>query len=191
MELVFIRHGQGQHTANLPESLNVVNPQLTKIGKNQAKSLRTSHPLTEKDALIVSPSLRTLQTADVWSGNIECLKIVHPLVAPRIFPSRSEAVTLPCDELLGSERFLKEFPQFHVATNLTTTLWETGINVLPDDEFCRLAQVLIDFCHNLKREKVYIVTHDGTITSYRQELSGLVLTRDDFLEEVQSYRLLL
>ncbi|MGH2318017.1 histidine phosphatase family protein [Planococcus sp. SE5232] len=190
MELVFIRHGQGQHTANLPESLNVANPSLTKIGKNQAKDLRISHPLAKKDVLIVSPTLRTLQTADLWSGNIECLKIVHPLVAPRIFPSRSAAGTLPCDELLSFGRFAEEFPHFHPAPNLPSSLWETGINVLPEGEFSRLAEAFIDFCQSLKKDKAYIVTHDGTITSYRQELSGLVLTRADFLEETESYRLI-
>lgn len=189
MELIFIRHGQGQHTVNLPESLSVANPSLTRIGKNQAKNLRTSHPLTEKDALIISPTLRTLQTADLWSGNIDCLKMVHPLAAPRIFPSRLAAVTLPCDELLSSERFHADFPHFHVAANLASSLWETGINVLTEDEFSRLAEAFIDFCHSLKREKVYIVTHDGTITSYRQKISGLPLTREDFLKETESYRL--
>lgn len=189
MELIFIRHGQGQHTMNLPGSLRVPHPSLTTKGIEQAKELRASHPLTVEDALIVSPTLRTLQTASIWSENIDCCKIAHPLVAPRIFPARTAATTLPCDELFGLERTLNGFPCFDAAPDLLSSLWETGINVLPEDEFSRLAEEFIGFCHSLHKEKVYIVTHDGTITSYRQKISDQQLTRDDFLEETESYRL--
>ena len=83
MELIFIRHGQGEHTLNLQESLGSINPSLTNVGRLQAKRLRSSLPLTPEDALIVSPTLRTHQTASIWSESIDCCKIVHPLAAPR------------------------------------------------------------------------------------------------------------
>ncbi|TAA71981.1 histidine phosphatase family protein [Planococcus salinarum] len=191
MELIFIRHGQGEHTLDLPESLHLSNPSLSIQGKIQAKKLRSTLPLTSEDVLIVSPTLRTLQTASIWSENIECGKLVHPLVGPRIFPARMAATTLPCDELLDLERFQEGFPSFVPAQNLSSSLWSRGINVLPEDEFNLLAEEFIGFCRSLRRKRIYIVTHDGTITSYRQKISGQQLTREDFLQETEWFHLVL
>ncbi|EGA90233.1 phosphoglycerate mutase family protein, putative [Planococcus donghaensis MPA1U2] len=189
MELIFIRHGQGEHTLNLPKSLHMNNPSLTIQGRGQAKNLRSSLPLATGDVLIVSPTFRTLQTALIWSENIECNRLVHPMVAPRIFPTRLAATTLPCDELLDFERLQDEFPTFAPAPNLTSSLWVTGINVLCEDELNLLAEEFIDFCRSFQRERIYIVTHDGTITSYRQQISGQQLTREDFLLETEYFHL--
>lgn len=111
------------------------------------------------------------------------------MVAPRIFPTRMAATTLPCDELLDFERLQIEFPTFAPAPNLTSSLWVTGINVLCEDEFTLLAEEFIDFCRSFQRERIYIVTHDGTITSYRQKISGQKLTREDFLLETEYFHL--
>ncbi|QKX52852.1 histidine phosphatase family protein (plasmid) [Planococcus glaciei] len=189
MELIFIRHGQGEHTTNLPESLQLGHPSLTVQGRLQAENLKSTLPLTREDILIVSPTLRTLQTASIWSENIECNKVVHPLAAPRIFPTRLAAKTLPCDELLDLERVQDEFPSFVPVPNLASSLWSTGINVLPDNEFNLLIEDFIDFCRSFQRKKIYIVTHDGTITSYRQNISGQQLTREDFLQETERFHL--
>lgn len=189
MELIFIRHGQGEHTVNLPESLHLSQPSLTIQGRIQANTLRSTLPLTSEDVLIVSPTLRTLQTALIWSENLECNKLVHPLVAPRIFPARLAAKTLPCDELLDPESLQTEFPTFVPAANIASSLWSTGINILAEDEFNLLAEEFIGFCRSLRCERIYIVTHDGTITSYRQKISGQQLTREDFLQETEHFHL--
>ncbi|ANU11042.1 histidine phosphatase family protein [Planococcus antarcticus DSM 14505] len=185
MELIFIRHGQGEHTVNLPDSLQRANPSLTINGISQAERLKSSLPLTAKDVLIVSPTLRTLQTASIWSGNIACRKIVHPLLAPRIFPARMGAATLPCDELLDLERLQNEFGNFTAAANVAHSLWSKGINTLSEDEFSSLAEQFIGFCRNFKRGRIYLVTHDGTITSYRKTILGQAFTREDFLGETE------
>lgn len=190
MELIFIRHGQGEHTLNLPESLHLSNPSLSNQGRIQAKKLRSILPLTSEDVLIVSPTLRTLQTASIWSKNIKCGKLIHPLVAPRIFPARLAATTLPCDELLGLERLQEEFPSFVLAQNLSSSLWSMGINVLPEEEFNLLAEEFMGFCRSLRCRRIYIVTHDGTITSYQQKISGQQLTREDFLQETEWFHLM-
>ncbi|MFD1030611.1 histidine phosphatase family protein [Metaplanococcus flavidus] len=188
--MIFIRHGQGEHTLNLPESLHLSHPSLTIKGMNQAKNLRSTLPLTSEDVLIVSPTLRTLQTAAIWSENMECKRVVHPLVSPRIFPARSDAATLPCDESLDPARLQDEFTSFVPPPNLAASLWTTGINVLSEDKFNLLAEEFIDYCRNLQSEKIHIVTHDGTITSYRQKISGCRFTREDFLQETESFRLM-
>lgn len=189
MELIFIRHGQGEHTRNLPESLGLINPSLTSKGIGQAKKLKFSLPLGSDDVLIVSPTLRTLQTASLWSDNIECIKFVHPLVAPRIFPPKPDAVTLPCDKVLSLEKLQDEFSSFFPAPNLVSSLWSKGINILSECEFTLLAEEFVSFCQSLQPKRIFIVTHDGTITSYRQKISGQLLTRKDFLEETEWFRL--
>lgn len=148
MELIFIRHGQGEHTLNLPESLQMSNPPLTIQGKIQAKKLRSFLPITPEDVLIVSPTLRTLQTASIWSKNMECHKVVHPLVGPRIFPIRLAVTTLPCDELLDLARLHYEFPDFVLTPDLAPFLWSTGINVLYENEFNLLSEEFIGFCRS-------------------------------------------
>lgn len=55
--------------------------------------------------------------------------------------------------------------------------------MLPENEFIKLAEKFIIWCKKLQRERVYIVSHDGTITSYRQIISGKNLTREDFPKE--------
>ncbi len=144
MELIFIRHAQGEHTLNLPESLHLTNPSLSIQGRIQAQKLRSTLPLTSEDVLIVSPTLRTLQTASIWSDTVDCDKLVHPLVSPRIFPPRLAAKTLSCDELLDLERLQIEFPTFVPEPNLASSLWSTGINLLAEiDLTCWLKSSLI------------------------------------------------
>lgn len=188
MELIFVRHGQGEHTESLPNSLQKTNSPLTDEGIKQAKQLRFELPLTSEDVLIVSPTLRTLQTALIWSDKTACRKVVNPLVGPRIFPVRTAAETLPCDVLMDTVRLVNDFPAFDKAENLSPSLWSEGINVLSNTEYCELTREFIAYCKSLKCEKVYIVSHDGTITSYRQTILGKPLTREDFLGEAQWFR---
>lgn len=190
MELLFVRHGQGEHTLNLPDSLQLVNPPLTKQGMSQAKTLKATIPLTPEDIIIVSPTVRTLQTASIWSEDTECLRMVHPSVGPRLFPLRTDAKTLACDVTLDRKTIQDKFPIFSYPSNLSSYLWLTDINILSQDDFDVLAEEFIGFCRSFKRDKIYIVTHDGTITSYRQKYTELQLTREDFLVETESINLI-
>ena len=185
MELIFVRHGQGTHTTDLPATLQLSDPPLTNEGIRQAEKLRTLLPLHEDDVLIVSPTRRTLQTADVWSEHINCRKIVHPLLGPRIFPLRPDATTLPCDELVNLKRLNQDFPSFEIKADLQPQLWQDGINLLTDSEFVSLADQFLKYCRTLHHQKVHLVSHDGTITSYRQMINGKNLSRDDFLQETE------
>jgi hypothetical protein len=99
------------------------------------------------------------------------------------------ATTWPCDELLDSERIHYEFPDFALAPDVAFSLWSTGINVLSEDEFDLLMGEFIGFCRIFQRERIYIITHDGTITSCRQKISGQQLSRQDFLQETEHFHL--
>lgn len=183
MNLTFIRHGQGIHTLNPPDSLSIKNPSLTQKGIEQAKLLRRQFPLSENDFIIVSPTRRTLQTAFVWSNDTQCRKIIDPRVSPRLFPQRTEGLTLPCDEIMEIEDIRNEFPIFALNEHLSTELWTNGINTMPDREFKVFGERFLGWCKQQSKGKVYIVSHDGTITSYRQLISSRLFTRDDFLED--------
>ncbi|MEN1969666.1 phosphoglycerate mutase family protein [Lentibacillus sp. N15] len=123
MDLTFIRHGQGIHTLNPPDSLLIKNPSLTPKGIEQAKLLRHHFPLSENDFIVVSPMRRTMETALIWSNNTICEKIISPMVSPRLFPQKTGGQTLPCDEIIEIENIKKEFPIFALDEHYSTELW--------------------------------------------------------------------
>ena len=133
--------------------------------------------------LVISPLRRTLQTAYYWSEGINCKKTVNPLVSPRIFPPVTEGKTLPCDELLERKKIVNEFPGFQLENDLSEELWNNGINTIPNQEFQLLAEKFLKWCRLQVNSKIYIVSHEGTITSFRQIITGKKLSRDDFLGE--------
>ncbi|MFQ6335785.1 histidine phosphatase family protein [Bacillus sp. AF62] len=189
MKIVFVRHGEGKHTTDLPESLQVFDPPLTRVGKAQAKLLQRDVSLQEADILIVSPILRTLQTATIWSAKVACQKIVHPYVSPRIFPYREGAKTLPCDYIVDQGMITKLFPHFSIEKSSNNQLWKEGINTISENSFQQIVDEFLLWCYELSVERICIVSHDGTITAYRQYLQKVVLNRSDFLKETGIYEM--
>lgn len=189
MNLIFVRHGEGEHTKKLPDSLRMDHPSLTDKGREQALALREKIPLRESDILIASPTVRTLQTAALWSKHVACSRVVHPYISPRIFPYREGARTLPCDKRLNQKNIQQLFPQFLLAEEHNDELWSDGINTISELEFCTVAHNFIEWCKTLQVSRVMIVSHDGTITAYRQYVMKQVLTREDFLEETGIYEI--
>ncbi len=189
MKLVFVRHGEGEHTKDLPSSLQVLHPPLTDEGKNQAKLLQCNVPLQETDILIVSPTRRTLQTAAIWSAKVACQKIVHPYVSPRIFPYREGAKTLPCDYIVDQGMITDLFPHFSIEKSTNKQLWTEGINTISENRFQQIVDEFLLWCYELGAERICIVSHDGTITAYRQYVQKVVLTRSDFLQETGIYEM--
>ncbi|PEV04791.1 histidine phosphatase family protein [Bacillus thuringiensis] len=189
MKIVFVRHGEGKHTTDLPESLQVFDPPLTRVGKAQAKLLQRDVSLQEADILIVSPTLRTLQTATIWSAKVACQKIVHPYVSPRIFPYREGAKTLPCDYIVDQGMITKLFPHFSIEKSSNNQLWKEGINTISENSFQQIVDEFLLWCYELSVERICIVSHDGTNTAYRQYLQKVVLNRSDFLKETGIYEM--
>jgi broad specificity phosphatase PhoE len=191
VELIFIRHGQGEHTLDLPASLQIQDPALTKAGVYQAESLQSQISLTEKDIVVISPVRRTLETADILTKGISCRKIVSPLISPRMFPQNPEWKTLPCDRMLNKKLIKEQFPSFTIEEGFSEELWSSGINTMPEQEFNLFAETFLEWCKSQSVEHIYVVSHDGTINSYRQFISGEKLTRTDFLKDAgwirQSY----
>ncbi len=189
MKLVFVRHGEGEHTKDLPASLQVLHPPLTDEGRNQAGFIQYNVPLQETDILIASPTLRTLQTAAIWSEKVACQKIVHPYASPRIFPYREGAKTLPCDHIVDQGVITNLFPHFSIEKSTNKQLWTEGINTIPENRFQQIVDEFLLWCCQLGAERICIVSHDGTITAYRKYLQKVVLTRADFLQETGIYEM--
>ncbi|WP_400242149.1 histidine phosphatase family protein [Niallia sp. JL1B1071] len=189
MDLIFIRHGEGEQTHNLPASLHKRNPSLTKKGMDQAKKLKDSLPLSTQDIVFISPLVRTMQTAMLWTDGMDCRKIVTPYVSPRMFPLLANKHTLPCDVMMEVENILHTFPSFELDDNPPVALWNEGFNTATEGEFSKHAKDFLANCRRLKKEKIYIVSHDGTITSYRQLISGSQLSRDDFPKETEWFQI--
>ncbi|KAB2457482.1 histidine phosphatase family protein [Bacillus sp. CH126_4D] len=189
MKLVFVRHGEGEHTKDLPVSLQVLHPSLTDEGRNQAKLLQYNVPLQETDILIASPTLRTLQTATIWSEKVACQKLVYTYVSPRIFPYREGAKTLPCDHIVEQGIITNLFPHFSIEKTKNKQLWTEGINTISENRFRKIVDEFLLWCYELGAERICIVSHDGTITAYRQYLQKVVLTRSDFLQETGIYEM--
>lgn len=65
MEIVFIRHGQGEHNLPVPDRLNMAHPRLTAEGRRQVSLLRGLFAFSDRELLIVSPTVRTIETANL------------------------------------------------------------------------------------------------------------------------------
>ncbi|WP_369902541.1 histidine phosphatase family protein [Bacillus manliponensis] len=189
MKIIFVRHGEGMHTVDLPKSLQIYHPFLTKKGKEQVRLLRDTLPLESNDLLVVSPTVRTLETASLWSENVDCVKIVHPAVAPRIFPYKDSGRTLPCDQMLSQNDVRTLFPQFLLKED--ELLWHDGINVISPYELQKAITNFLKWCMEQKTNRICVVSHDGTITAYREHINKETLTRKDFLNEAMWYEIIL
>ncbi|SDN61740.1 histidine phosphatase family protein [Alkalicoccus daliensis] len=189
MELIFVRHGEAIHTLDPPESLDILHPYLTDKGILQAKDLRSTLPLSSNDIVVISPLKRTLETAMYWSDNTGCSLIANPMIAPRIFPQASKTRTLSCDKLMSRNDIMKEFPDVKIQEEIPENLWVEGINIISREEFFTVADQFLHWCMMLEKSRIYLLSHDGTITSYRELISGKKLSRKDFPEETDFFTL--
>jgi hypothetical protein len=103
-----------------------------------------------------------------------------------MFPQDPRWTPLACDRLLDRGAIMVQFPAVTLLWP-DDGLWAGGINTIPGDEFARVAQTLLTWCLEQRRERVFIVAHDGTIHSYRQYLGERGLTRDSFLGDAGWY----
>ncbi|PZE22066.1 histidine phosphatase family protein [Paenibacillus xerothermodurans] len=177
MEIIFVRHGEGEHSAQIPESYQLTDPGLTEHGIQEAKQLTSTLPLSETDAVIASPTRRTLQTAQLWCAGTNAERYVHPAIGPRQFPIRYDFTTLPCDTTFEPQRLTKLFGDFLLPNDVPAYLWLQGINTVPALLFNKWAEQFIAWCKRLNKDKVYLVTHDGTIAAYMEYLQGTKVAR--------------
>ncbi|WP_172196581.1 histidine phosphatase family protein [Saccharibacillus qingshengii] len=171
MEFLFIRHGQAEHNLDTPDRLNRLHPKLTDRGKRQADELKKRIRIDGGDLLLVSPTVRTLETLERLTELSDSRTAwVSPLVGPRMFPQNPEWTTLPCDIPLTREAVQAYPVNLMLRQADHEALWRSGINTLPKAEFARLTQEMFDWITLQNARRTVIVSHDGTINAYRQLL---------------------
>jgi broad specificity phosphatase PhoE len=179
MEIVFIRHGHGEHQLDYPNRLNTLHPGLTPKGEDQVEQLRERFAPAADDILLVSPTKRTIQTAEILTSLGRFY--VSPLVGPRMSPQNPELPELICDLIYSKEDLRALFDEIKIL-DLGLDCWNGGINRIAQGQFEEYAEKLLEWCRE-RAERVVIVAHDGTIQSFRMLLGELGLTRKDFLGE--------
>jgi broad specificity phosphatase PhoE len=183
MDIVFIRHGHGEHLYDYPNRLNTLHPGLTDYGRYQVKKLAEEFPVYPDDLVVVSPTRRTIETAQLLYRDLPI--VISPLVGPRMFPQHPDLPFLDCDRIYSQEELAALFPDIEIV-DFDLDCWAEGINRIEQQQFECFAQHLIDWCMASGRRTV-IIAHDGTITSYRGLLGESGLTRSDFLGEAGVY----
>jgi broad specificity phosphatase PhoE len=181
LELVFVRHGEGEHMLDIPRSLELKHPRLTGDGRKQIETLRPIVEITELDLVVASPTPRTLETARILCGDAGARTYACPVVGPRMFPQDPRFNPLVCDVLLEPEVLRREFSEYQLhPTEKTSELW-SGINQIPGATFAQAAMELLRWCRQANPARVIVVSHDGTIHNYRELLGEANLTRASFL----------
>lgn len=187
MEFVFVRHGHGEHLNDYPNRLNTLHPSLTEYGKFQVTQLRDKIKISSDDLVLVSPTKRTIETATILKNTNDF--IISPLVGPRMFPENPGLPFLACDHILSKSEITNLYGGADIL-DFNFDCWDEGINMIDQDIFEVYAKQLLDSIRD-SFNKIYIISHDGTITNYRILLGEKELTRKDFLGEAGVYRMTL
>ena len=183
IDLILVRHGEGEHTLDVPASLEIEHPGLTDKGVRQVEGIRDQIDITDQDLLVVSPTRRTVQTALLLENNQGARRCLTPLVGPRMFPQNPKWSPLPWDKLLTRETLRAEDTEFKFIDHGNLNLWTESINTIGEDRFRTVAVELIEWCKQQDVNRVVFVSHDGTINSYRKLLGESGVTRADFLSD--------
>lgn len=147
-------------------------PALTERGREEANRLCRLMPLNEQDAVIAGPTARMLETATLWSGESACLRFVHPLAGPRQHPFRYDFVTEPCDRPMDPYKIAERFPAWRSPAGLAEYLWLQGIHTLPAFLFEQHVKRFVQWCKQLNKERVVMVTEAGTRKALLDVLRG-------------------
>ncbi len=182
MELIFIRHGEGEHNTNEPDSFQILHPKLTEKGMQQVKKLTVQFALEDSDIIISSPTYRTLQSAEIFSaGKLKNLFFSYA-VSPRIYPYRKQGRTLPCDFVLENQKIVQLFPKFKSLKENPNDIDMLSINEMSEVEFLPVLSHFLQLCRNMKRERLFIFSHDGAINYFKEHILHQKFTRMDMLD---------
>jgi hypothetical protein len=186
MKLIFIRHGQGIHNTDIPDRLNIEHPRLTDKGIEQVRNLTSQFIFNDEDIFVVSPTIRAIETTNILTSHMSTPhKYISPLVGPRMFPFpvNPHLFATRCDMSYSLEHIVSQHSDYYLLNNDDLDLWFNGINTMNKDKFTLLARGMIEWIRNKGSNRAFIITHDGTITCYREVLGEQGLTRADFLGE--------
>ncbi|MFD3447643.1 phosphoglycerate mutase family protein [Microbacteriaceae bacterium 4G12] len=179
MELIFLRHGEGEHNTNEPGSFQILHPKLTEVGIAQVHALRKQFDVQHDEMIIASPTYRTLETAHIFS---QANLYYSYVVSPRIYPYREKANTLPCDVVLTPTEIATFYPQFQAfCEGHMKGIDLFAINTLPPQVFVKYIEEFVAYCKGLAKKRIFIVSHDGTIMFFKEYLLQQTFTRAHML----------
>ncbi|MCI3926328.1 phosphoglycerate mutase family protein [Paenibacillus sp. TRM 82003] len=180
MEIVFIRHAQGEHSLREPALLDTIHPPLTALGRTQAAALRDRLRPSPSDLVVASPTLRTLQTAAILTDRTGVDVFVSPWIGPRMYPTETDVHTSLCDYLMSAKSAKKKFPAFTVAHDHYWGLSNEGIDQIEQSVFESVADQFMAWVieRRPKPARLLAVSHDGTIMHYRERLTGETFARE-------------
>lgn len=185
MEFIYIRHGHGEHLDDYPNRLNTLHPGLTEYGKFQVTQLRNEIRINPEDLVLVSPTIRTIETVTILKNSKDF--IISPFVGPRMFPQNPELPFFACDHILSKTEITTRYGDIGFL-DFDLDCWTEGINTIEQVIFERYAKRLLEWIGE-SYKRIFIISHDGTITNYRIFLGEEGLTREDFLGEAGVYRM--
>src|SRR5690606_22188198 len=109
-------------------------------------------------------------------------------VGPRMYPQEIESPFLACDQIYSRTEILGLYGEAKIL-DFGLTDWGEGINKISREQFQNYGKQFLEWCL-AKKNRAYIISHDGTITSFRELLGEKGLTRNDFLGEAGVYKAL-
>src|SRR5690606_20216451 len=139
-----------------------------------------------KDLILVSPTRRTVETAAILKNRLDFM--ITPLVGPRMYPQNPQSPFLACDHILSKVE-IKTLYESAEILDFNLNCWKEGINRIDQDVFEGYAKKLLNWIGN-RYDRVFMISHDGTITNYRLLLGEKGLSRKDFLGEAGVYRMI-
>lgn len=102
--VLLVRHGEGLHNLRGRRGgLDILDPELTERGREQAASLASSRLLAGCELLVVSPLSRAIETAALAFGEAPSCRVV-------LSPLHSERWLGACDEGRSKEELAQAFP---------------------------------------------------------------------------------
>jgi hypothetical protein len=149
--------------------------------------IRDEIKINPDDLVLVSPTKRTIETATIMKNGMDF--IISPFVGPRMFPQNPELPFLACDHILSIAEITNLYGHTDIL-DFNFDCWKVGINRIEQNVFEGYAKQLLDWIGE-NDQKIFIISHGGTITNYRILLGEKGLTRKDFLGEAGVYRMTL
>ena len=146
MKINLIRHAEGYHNLSAKD-WQIVSPSLTPRGISQCKKLKDKIKNIEFDLIIVSPLLRTLQTAE------EIFDISNKFISTELI---REAVVNPCDFRESKNESKSKFP--YINFDLINDDCNFNKNESNEDVIKR-CNSFYNWLITLKEENIAIVTH--------------------------------
>lgn len=157
--LHLVRHAQGFHNVP-PENYNLHDPEITELGKEQCRQIRSSFPYTEGVELVVaSPLKRTLQTALHGFGNI-LIRDSSRIIA---IPEFQETSAAPCDTGSSVPVLTKHFAADPVDFDAVPADWncKRGKWGPHEKEIQKRAHVARSWLKSRQEKEIVVVSHGG------------------------------